>query len=194
MRPAPRKILLVTACLLIVSSWGWANVINFSNLPGNGSAVPEGYAGFNWHNFYDMSGNSALTAALPSLSFAFNHAGTAAFSQGGSTFSFDNAWFESMGTRATALEVEGELHGKIIESKLIVVTSTPELQTFDWSGVTEVRFTPLALATNTAAGAQFLITNLTVNAPGVPEPTTLLLLGSSLGLVFTRLRKRQDRE
>jgi hypothetical protein len=206
MRPAQRKILLLTACMLVISSLGWADVINFSNLPDNGTAVPEGYAGFNWHDFFDMRMNAVLDpipnaatagAVPPGLSFAFNHPGSSsAFSTRTGTFSFDSAWFDSMGARTTALQVEGELHGKVVDSKIILLTSgKPQLQTFDWSGINEVRFIPIQAASS-GGGVQFLMTDVMVNAatPAVPEPVSLLLLGSGVGLIFTRLRKRQDGE
>ena len=79
MRLAPWKILPLLACLLAISSFGWAQVINFINLPTNGTPIPNGYAELDWINFYRMSTNVLLTpmkaaqlsgAVLPSTTFA----------------------------------------------------------------------------------------------------------------------------
>ena len=203
MRFALRMILFVTVCVFAISSLGWAEVINFNNLPGDGSMVPNGYDGFNWSNFYDMTMKGILdpSANLPpggsppmgNLNFAFDHAGSAStFSSGIGTFSFQSAWFESMRTTPMTLEVEGVLNGAVVASKIVVLTGgAPPLQTFDWSGINEVRFIPIATATNTPGAAQFLLTNVVINA-STPEPSSLLLLGSSLVLAVTKIRKRQS--
>ena len=204
MRLALRKIMFVTVCVFAISSLGWAEVIDFNNLPGDGSAVPNGYDGFNWSNFYDMSIMKGILdpgASLPpggsppmgNLSFAFDHAGsTSAFSSETGTFSFESAWFESMRNTPMALEVEGEFDGTVLASKIIVLTGgAPQLLTFDWSGINEVRFTPIATATNGPGAMQFRLTNVVINA-NTPEPSSLLLLGSSLALALNKIRKWQS--
>ncbi len=203
MKLALKMILFVTVFVLAISSLGWAEVIDFNNLPGNGSAVPNGYDGFNWYNFYDMSMNRILdpTATIPpggsppmgNQNFAFDHAGSAsAFSTGAGEFSFQSAWFESMRTAPVALEVEGVLNGAVVGSKIIVLTGgAPQLQTFDWSGINEVRFIPIAPAANTLGSGQFLMTNVVINA-STPEPSSILLLGSSLVFAVTKIRKRRS--
>jgi PEP-CTERM motif len=203
MRLALRMILFVTICVLAISSMGWAEVINFNNLPGDGSTVPNGYDGFNWYNFYDMTMKGILdpSPTLPpdgsppigNQKFAFDHAGSAsAFSSETGTFSFQSAWFETMLTTPTTLEVEGVLNGAVVGSKFIVLTSgAPQLLTFDWSGINEVRFTPITPAANTLGSGQFLMTNVVINA-STPEPSSLLLLGSSLVFAVTKIRKRRS--
>src|SRR5215469_16573309 len=87
------KLALLGAILLFVCSASFANVINFSGLSGNGSVIPNGYAGFNWANFYSqqMPVAAALTLSNASSSdvFAFNN-GPASFSSSGS-FTFAGA-------------------------------------------------------------------------------------------------------
>lgn len=200
MRFSPGKILLLTACFLAMSSFGWGDVINFSNLPDNGTAVPDGYAGFNWHNLYDMSMQGMLdpaNLASPTnrFSFAFNHPGSAsAFSVPSGTFSFASAWLQSMGGGDMVLQVQGILHGALVDSRLIMLAggSPGQLETFNWSGVNEVRFVPIAAASS-GTNLAFLVTDLVVNTP-IPEPATLLLMGSSIGLVFTQIRKKYRKD
>ena len=64
MRNTLRKLLFLVASLWLVSASGFASVINFDNLPGNGGMIPDGYAGLNWFNFdYANVMNSASGAA-----------------------------------------------------------------------------------------------------------------------------------
>lgn len=60
MRLRPRKGLLLAACLLAISLFASAEVITFSSLPGNGKPIPNGFAGLDWLNFYDMDKNMLL--------------------------------------------------------------------------------------------------------------------------------------
>lgn len=64
-----------------------AEVITFNRLPGNGTAIPNRFAGLDWLNLYDMNRNVLLPATAliqpaggvpPTTTFAYNNAGVPA--------------------------------------------------------------------------------------------------------------------
>jgi len=198
MHLASRKSLLLAACLLVAGSFASAEVITFNSLPGNGTPIPNGFAGLDWNNFYDMNGHVLLTPALmtppgaiPPVSgaFAYNHDGGPATFSAPNTFTFNSAWLASDGPTPISLEVIGLLDGKAVDSMTLVLYGTvPVQETFNWSGIDSVRF-----MTQTSASSvprlQFALSEMVINSLAVPEPTSTLLLGSGVGLAIARLRK-----
>ncbi len=194
MHLAQRKFLLLTACLFLISSLGSAEVITFNSLPGNGTAVPNGFAGMDWNNFYDVSmaqmltGNNVPGGAL-NTSFATNTGGAPAWFTSTGTFSFASALLATDGTSPLRLEVVGLLNGKVVDQAMLTLSSAvPAQETFNWSGIDGVRFVPQP-GPNSNVEVQFALSQLVVNAAAVPEPTSLLLLGSGLGMLCIQARK-----
>jgi PEP-CTERM motif len=191
MHLAQRKFLLLTACLFLISSLGSAEVITFNSLPGNGSAIPNGFAGMDWANFYDLSVSQLLTenalGAVPNTTFAFNYDGSPAWFTSTGTFSFASALLSTDGTSPLQVEVVGLLNGKVVDRTMLTLTSpVPVQETFNWSGIDGVRFVPQP---GINGKLQFALSQLVVNVASVPEPTSVLLLGSGLGMLCIQARK-----
>jgi PEP-CTERM motif-containing protein len=203
MRLAPGRILLLAACLFVVSAFGWAEVITFNSLPGNGTPIPNGFAGMDWNNFYDMS--TLKTAAeqvdnVPPVSnaglvFAYNNgAGPASFSSP-DAFTFTSAMLSTDGTKSMVIEVLGLLNGSVVDRlNLALDSAVPVQENFDWSGIDGVQFIVPQPGTGENRTIQFALDQVVINTPAVPEPATLLLLGSGLGLVYTQARRLRGKK
>ena len=203
MRLLHGRMLFLAACALIIVPLGFADVITFNTLPGNGTAIPNGYAGLNWNNFYDMSLASAPMGsgqALVAGNVAYNNAGMAATFSSNNPFSLTSASFLGPQAGDIAVEAVGTLYGKVMDMSTFVLSDGASRQVvFNWSGINEVHFIPVSVnAANVPSAAanfpmHFFLDSLTINGPGTnvpsPEPASLLLLGPGLGLVLRRLRR-----
>jgi len=196
--------LFLCVSLMIVGP-ACAELLTFDTLPPTpynfGAAIPNGYGGLNWDNFAYLPGDlyfppSGYQNGLVSPpNVAFNGYGNPAdfWNPNGSPFTFVGAYFTGAWNDGLNIEVKGLFYGvTIYDYSFTVNTSGPVYFFADWSGINEVDFissggTPHGFPHG--AGTQFAMDNLTVTGP-VPEPCTLLLLGSGLvGLVGLRLRR-----
>lgn len=187
-----RRIFVLAACLLLITATSFATVITFNNLPGDGTAIPDGYAGFNWINFYDMSAQLTPiggSSAAPMPSYAFNKGGAAASFDSGNVFTLTSAtlgtdWADGMG-----VEVLGLAHNQIVDRMYVALNNGVFKQvTFNWSGIDEVTFMAMGTPANPSNMLKFALTQLVV-VQSAPEPASLLLLAPGFGLALARLRK-----
>jgi hypothetical protein len=190
-----RRTILLSVCILAVTSAAFGSVITFSDL--SGTTVPNGYAGFDWTNFDHMMGmldplasGGVVGPPTAAPSFVMNHAGQVASFGSTAAFTLNSIWLATNWSSQLHLEVVGLLDGTALHSMIVDLQSgQPQIVNFNWSGIDEVRFVPIAAA-SVAGGTQFAMTDVVINqAPAVPEPATLLLLVPSLGLLGNKLRR-----
>jgi hypothetical protein len=190
-----RRTILLSLCVLAISSAAFGSVITFSDL--SGTTVPNGYAGFDWTNFDHMMGmldplasGGVVGPPVPAQSFVMNHAGQIASFGSTAEFSLSSIWLATNWSSQLHLEVVGLLGGTAVHSMIVDLQSgQPLIVNFNWSGIDGVRFVPIAPA-SVAGSTEFAMTDVVINqAPAVPEPSTLLLIVPALGLVGNKLRR-----
>jgi len=165
-------------CLLMISSACFGSVITFNDLSGRGIVIPDGYAGFQWINFDRMSGVFASGATTAMQTFAVNHAGQVASFGSDSGFTLTSAWLATRWNSDLSVEVVGLVGGQPVHSLIVDLRGgTPQVVTFNWGRIDEVRFVPQAQA-SAKGSMEFAVSDLAVNRsiPSAPEPATLLLL------------------
>ena len=156
---------------------GWAAVITFDDINTGGTlvSIPNGYAGSNWSNFDAHSGSdiplSGYTAGLVSSpNDAFNSGGTPSSLSSITPFSFVSGYFTGAWNDGLNITIQGLNGANILDSMTIIVSSTaPTLETFNWTGLTQVTFnsfggTPNPRYASTGSGTHFVLDNLTINA------------------------------
>jgi hypothetical protein len=184
MRLAPRKTVLLAACLLAVSSFVSAEVSTFNSLPGNGKPIPNGFAGLDWLNFYHMNRIMLLPPAAmiqlaggvpPTTTFAYNNGGAPASFSASDTFTFNSAWLASDGSSPMTVEVVGLLGGNVVDRTMLVLRNpVPTQEVFNWSGIDGVRFVPQTSASSNGK-LQFALSQMVINGvtASVPEPGSM---------------------
>jgi hypothetical protein len=89
------------------------------------------------------------------------------------------------------VEVLGLLDGNVVDRIVLVLRSpVPTQEVFNSSGIDGVRFVPQTSASSNGK-LQFALSQMVINGvtASVPEPPSMLLLGSGLELAITRLRR-----
>lgn len=188
------------AGLLLAAATGFAGTITFDDIVTAGQIqISNGYQGFNWNNFFvipplSYSPNSGYAAGLVSSpNDAYNGYGTAATLSSATPFTLTSGYFTAAWNDGLNIIITGYNGATVVDSETIVISATaPTLETFDWSGLTEVLFVSLGGTPDpayTSSGFQFALDNLTINgSSSTPEPSGYLLVGVGLA-TLTLLRK-----
>lgn len=204
MRGCTLVLLTSVAAVTLSTSQAKAVVINFDDLS-SGSPIPNGYQGFNWDNFYTLSGSQYVpsgynngTVSNPNV--AYNAYGfPASVSINNSQFDFNSAYLTSAWNNGLNIVVEGFLNGVTKYSQTVTVDSTSAtLFNFNFLGIDNLRFTSFGgiNAGYFGSGEHFALDNFTYNqSANVPEPVTILgtLTAAGFGVILRRKQKQQQK-
>ena len=190
------KPLLKLACLCFASA-GMAfgqttTTITFDDLPVGtdyggdvpyDAPIPNGYAGFQWNNFWVdtalVMGGGDMHGMVSAPNVAFNAYGFPASFTGG-PFNLNSAYLMDAWVNGLQVEVQGFVGTKLTYDNTYTVNTTGStLINFNYVGVDEVNFI--------SHGNPFGMDNLTVTE--VPEPSLLTL--ASLGAAVLMLWHRR---
>lgn len=201
-----KNIVLVVALATSGVSAQATTTITFDDLGGlvYSMAIPDGYAGLNWSNFYlqtvdpaspEPSGyNYGTISGIHSAYNAWSDPATLSSTTPDTYFSlvegyFTGAWNNNLQITATALFADSTA-----TSLTFTVDSTvPTLQVFNWEHVKSVTFSSAGGFDMGygGSGTHFVLDNLTVQV-AVPEPGTFGLMGLGV-LAMSMLTAAQRR-
>lgn len=202
---------LAVVASVFVGSSAQAQLATFDDLvgcvPGNtgGSAIANGYQGFNWTNFFVADGpNTAVAQGGPGYAtgtvtqrcIALNGFGAASELSSNVDFLFNGGFFTSAFSNSLSVSIRAFDAGntEIFSQLLNLNTAGPQLLNVAWGGVRRVSFA----SGDGAPGSQFVFDNFrfnnTVDPRIVPEPSTYAMM--VVGLIgvagAARRRRRQS--
>lgn len=177
-----------------------ATTLTFDDLNG-GDTVENGYGGLSWDNLYanftapGASGSyTGFNPGTVSSSIAlYNGYGDAASISSSTAFTFNSAYLTAAWNDGLQIQVTGYSNGTQTYSSLLTASATQAtLFNFDWVDVDRITFSASGGTQIyfTGGGTNFVLDNLTINAP-VPEPTTYAMVLAGLAVVGAFSRRRQ---
>ena len=141
-----QKLFLITTFALVSNAN--ALVINFDDLldQANGNTlISNGYNGLNWSNFYSLRGSDIpnsgyATGVVSSPIIAFNGYGNPASFSSTAQFNLVSAYFTAAWNPGQITVLGLNSGTQLYSTTFSVVTTSPTLTSFNWSGINEVRF------------------------------------------------------
>jgi hypothetical protein len=201
----------VLALLAVVFMAGVASamVITFDDLTapataeGNLGPIPDGYAGFNWSDyFYVMEADTTtynpsgyINGVVSAENVAFNAYAASVSVDPATTFDFTGAWLTAAWNDDLNITVEGWLSGVSVYSNTVVAQCTfPQWFEFDYLGIDTLTFNSFGGTDHGFgwSGEHFVMDNLVVSGSKVvPEPASIMSLFAGLALLGGyRLRRK----
>jgi hypothetical protein len=190
-----RFLFACTAALALASQSVQAQVATFEGL-GTGGGPPSGYAGKDWTSTIQVEDNglNSYNYTTPSGNqWAWIWCcgyGNSITNTGGGTFNLLSALVGNMSQNTDTFQVYGlDAGANVIYQQAVTVSPTWHTETFNFMGVTEIRFSNDYTANMTLDDVTFSAAVL-----ATPEPATLSLLSIGLVGVLGAARRRQKQQ
>ena len=193
----------IALAALLAASFGvaHANLITFDDF--SGSAIPAGYGGVNWTNFYELDttysgyvGTGYRNGTVSGTHVVYNSGGAQASISATSPLGFDltdayfaGAWNNNLNIVASATFENGTHASK----SFFVSTTGASDEFFNWTDLASVKFVSsggTAQRGLSGAGTQFALDNVNTT-PAVPEPANVALMLAGVGLLGVMARRRR---
>src|SRR5439155_6509359 len=164
------KAVAIAGCVATLFFCGNARaVITFDDLPQ--FAVPNGYQGFNWNNFFAVAGDdpavnpSGYQAAVVSPhNVAFNGFGNPAIVSDSHLFNLNSGYFTAAWKDNLQVQVIGRLLGlDVYNNTYVLSTTSPTFIAFNYLGIDEVKFVSSGGTHHFGSGEEFAMDNLDIS-------------------------------
>ena len=180
--------------------------LTFDGLATNIEPLPESYGGLTWETMWAINpggGDLELPAEsgyfngiVSGDSVAFNADGAPATILGATPFTFNSAYFTAAwhtGLNLSIIAYSGNTAA--FSATLTLNPSAPSLFAPNWSGIDRLSFVSSGGQSGVPGwgGTQFALDNFTFASTPVPEPSTLVLLGTSLLAALALRGRRRDK-